>query len=451
MRLTFLGGVGTVTGSKYLVEDGDTCVLVDCGLFQGLKDLRLRNWQRLPVPVEKIQAIILTHAHIDHSGYVPVLVKQGFKGTIYCSEPTRDLCQVLLPDCGRIHEEDAAYANKKGFSKHQPALPLYDENDANVALRQFKGVPLGEKVQIGSLQFTMQPVGHILGATQVLLKSKHRSILFSGDLGRYDDMIEKPPVDPLASPIVLIESTYGDRTHPHEDAFKALASYVNKVVERRSVLLIPAFAVGRMQSLLHCLDQVFARGYSPRIPVYVNSPMGTSVTKIYQRYLGWHKLAEEDCARMGRVAHFISSPEESRALNEKKGPMIIVSASGMLTGGRVLHHVRRFGPHRENIILLAGFQAPGTRGGSLAAGTDKLKIHGETVPIRAEVAKLDLFSAHADQGDIIAWLRKTQFPPQRVYIVHGEPAASEVLREKIRETLGYKVHIPAMNETVDLT
>ncbi len=451
MRLTFLGGVGTVTGSKYLVEDEDTCVLVDCGLFQGLKDLRLRNWQGLPVPAEKIQAIILTHAHIDHSGYVPVLVKQGFKGKIYCSEPTRDLCQVLLPDCGRIHEEDAAYANKKGFSKHRPALPLYDEKDANLALRQFKGIPLGEKVQVGSLQFTFQPVGHILGATQVLLKSKHRSILFSGDLGRYKDLIEKPPLDPLGSPIILIESTYGDRSHPKEDAFKALAHYVNKIVERRSVLLIPAFAVGRMQSLLYCLEQVFSRDLSPRIPVYVNSPMGTSVTKIYERYLSWHKLTEKDCARINRIAHFISSPEESRALNEKKGPMIILSASGMLTGGRILHHVRRFGPNEDNIILLAGFQAPGTRGGSLVAGVDKLKMHGEMVPIRAEVAKLDLFSAHADQNDIIQWLSKAQFPPQRVYIVHGEPEAAEALSHKIENTLGYKVHVPELNESVDLS
>lgn len=451
MRITFLGGVGTVTGSKYLVEDEDTCVMVDCGLFQGPKNFRLQNWAAFPVPIEKIQAIILTHAHIDHSGYIPVLVKRGFKGPIYCSEPTRDLCQILLPDCGRIHEEDAAYANKKGSSKHHPALPLYDESDANVALRQFKGIAIGQKVQIGSLQFMMQPVGHILGACQVLLKSKHRSILFSGDLGRYDDLIEKPPADPLPAPCVLVESTYGDRRHPKDDPFKALAYYVRQVIERRSVLLTPVFAVGRLQSLLFALEEVFSRGLAPRIKVYVNSPMGTNVTAVYRRYSGWHKLSEAKCAAIEQMAHFVSSPEESRALNEKKGPMIILSASGMLTGGRILHHIKRFGPHEENIILLAGFQAPGTRGASLVDGAKALKIYGEMVPINAEVVKLDLFSAHADQAGVVDWLSKVPFPPHKVFIVHGEPSAAEAMARAIEEKHGFKTHIPTPLETVDLT
>lgn len=450
MKITFLGGVGTVTGSKYLVEDGDTKILIDCGLFQGLKPLRQQNWRSLPVDIESITAVVLTHAHIDHSGYVPLLVKNGYHGPIYCTEPTRDLCHILLPDSGRLQEEDASYANLKGFSKHKPALPLYTEEDARRSCRQLKGIALHERFKIGDAEISFHGAGHILGAAHVLVKGKHRQVFFSGDIGRYNDQLEKEP-EPIPSTVnIVMESTYGDREHKEKDPEQRLADVVNQVIDQRGVLLIPAFAVGRMQVLLYCLSRIFERKKAPQIPVYVDSPMATSVTQLYMKYCDWHRLGAERCEEVNNHARFIRTVEESKALHQKDPPMIVLSASGMLTGGRVLHHFRRYAPHPQNVILLAGFQAPGTRGGSLAAGSRSIKMHGEYVPVAAEVLQFDAFSAHADQKDLLRWLGTCPVTPQRVMLTHGEPAATDELRRKISEKFGYRVELPQYRDVIEL-
>lgn len=450
LEISFLGATQTVTGSKFLVSHGSTKVLVDCGLFQGLKDLRLKNWRELPFDPRDIDAVVLTHAHIDHSGYIPVLVKRGFRGNVYCTAPTTALCKILLPDCGHINEEDANYANRKGFSKHKPALPLYTEREAIESLELFQSIELKKSFQIGSLDFTLHSAGHILGAANVTVSNGSSSCVFSGDIGRYDDLLEdEPETIPGASTIVM-ESTYGNRCHPEVDPVQSLADVINKVVNRSGVLLIPAFAVGRSQTLLYCIYQAFKRKLTPRIPVFLNSPMATKVTELYRNYVNWHRLDEKTCEEACAIAQFVSSVEDSKALNQVKGPVIIISASGMLTGGRVLHHLKHFGPDPKNLILLAGFQAAGTRGATLVEGGTSLKIHGDYVPINAEVNHLDIYSAHADQHDLLRWLSKCQTPAKDIYLVHGEPAASDELRRRIFETFGCNVHTPTYKQTIQI-
>ena len=450
MKVTFYGASQTVTGSKFLVTTDHTKILIDCGLFQGLKHLRKQNWKRLPISPEAIDAVVLTHGHIDHSGYLPILVREGFRGPIYCSGPTRDLCEILLPDSGRIAEEDAHYANRKGFSKHSPALPLYTEADAFRALEQFKPFDISKDLKIGELTIHANPVGHILGAVCLKVFDKNNSILFSGDLGRYTDLLECPPDGVPGGNLVVMESTYGDRCHASIDPIEAIAEVVNKIVERRGVLVIPSFAVGRTQLLLYCLHQAMKRKLINPLPIYVNSPMATKVTGLYQKHARWHRLSTEQCEETFSIAKYIRTVEESKALNRKSGPMIIISASGMLTGGRILHHIKSFGPDPRNIILLPGFQAPGTRGASLIAGASSIKIHGEYIPINAEVLHWDLLSAHADQEDLIKWLSKAELTPKKVLLVHGEPQASDNLRRLINDKLNLEVEIPSMGDSYSL-
>ena len=451
MKLTFLGGAGTVTGSKYLLEHKGRRVLVDCGLFQGLKQLRLRNWEPLPVDAASIDAVVLTHAHIDHSGYLPALARQGFRGPVFATEATRDLAALMLPDSGHLQEEDAEFANRHGFSKHHPALPLYTEEDGRRVLRQFRPRAYGEAFEpVPGVQVRFSQAGHILGAASVHVSWDGGSLLFSGDLGRDDDLLMRPPEPPPAADGVLLESTYGDRLHEPEDPATLLAQVVNRTAARGGIVVVPAFAVGRAQALLHLLARLKEERRIPDLPVFLNSPMAADVTEIYHRHHGEHRLDDAQCRRMCEAARIVNTVEESRKLNDLRFPAVIVSASGMATGGRVVHHLKAFAPDRRNTILLAGYQAAGTRGAALAAGAREVKIHGEHVPVRAEVVTLGSLSAHADRGELLRWVGKLPRPPKRVFVTHGEPVAADSLRQAIEESHGWPCTVPEHLQAVEL-
>mgnify|MGYP001176578228 CR=1 FL=1 len=452
MELSFLGAAGTVTGSRYLVTTPQRTVLVDCGLFQGLKQLRLRNWARFPVPPSTIDAVVLTHAHLDHSGYLPVLVRDGFEGPIYCTAATADLCRILLPDSGRIHEEDAAYANRKGFSKHRPALPLYTAEDAERALGRFVPVPHDVVHDLGGgLAFRYLTAGHILGACMVELRGPDTSILFSGDIGRPHDPILPPPTPPPDADHLVVESTYGDRVHDRTDPADVLAEAIARTTARGGIVIIPAFAVGRTQTVLYHINRLRAAGRIPEVPVFLDSPMAANATRLLHAHLGEHRLTPAQCVAVCSTAKIVNSVEESKELSRRTEPAVIISASGMATGGRVLHHLKAFAPDPRNTILLTGYQAAGTRGASIAAGADSVKIHGEYVPVRAEVVMIHGLSAHADRDEILAWLASVRTPPRRVFVTHGEPVPADALRHSIEERFGWEVTVPEHLQRVALT
>jgi metallo-beta-lactamase family protein len=450
MKLTFLGAAGTVTGSKYLLEANGERLLIDCGLYQGVKQLRLRNWRALPIEAKSLTAVILTHAHIDHSGFLPALVRDGFAGPAFCTPPTRDLCKILLPDAGRLQEEDAGYANRKGFSKHHPALPLYTEADAQLSTAALTAWPFDGWKEVGSFRFRFRPAGHILGAASVEVEHGGRRVLFSGDLGRSEDLLMQPPAPPGDPDWVVVESTYGDRRHVEADPFDSLAAVLTRTRERGGILLIPSFAVGRAQTLLYCFHEIFERGLAREVPVFVNSPMATDVTELFQRSSDYHRLPESLCDSVCAVAQYTRSPEASKQLTASREPAVVISASGMASGGRILHHLEVLAPDARNTILFPGFQAPGTRGDALVRGVSSVKIHGAQVPVEAEVLQLDIFSAHADQAGLLAWLGACGRRPERVLVTHGEAVPADTLRREIQDSLGYAVHVPEYLESIDL-
>ena len=462
-RLTFYGATETVTGSKFLLSHGeDTHVLVDCGLFQGYKDLRLRNWQPLPIDARNIDAVLLTHAHIDHSGYLPRLVREGFSGPVFCTPGTAELACLLLPDAAKLEEEDAAHANRRGFSKHSPALPLFTRAEASRALRLLRPVSYGQRGQIHhDMHFTFRDAGHILGSSSVEVEvvSKGggtRRVLFSGDLGRYGEPIMRDPSPIPAADYVVLESTYGDREHPPEDAKTALAQIINDAAGRGGRVLIPAFAVGRAQSVLFLLRQLEEEGRIPALPVYLDSPMAQSATRIYEQYQS--SLDEEVAAtvRRGddpfRTEHltYITTMRQSQKLAASIYPSIVISASGMATGGRVLHHLTRLLPDRRSSVVFVGFQAAGSRGRRLSEGEPEVKIHAQMTPVRAHIEQIEGLSAHADQGDILRWLSGLPHAPKCVYLVHGEPSASAALQDKLRERFGWKVEVAQYGQEIEL-
>ena len=450
-RLTFLGAAGTVTGSKHLVEHRGLRVLVDCGLFQGLKALRLLNWADAPIDPRTLDAVLLTHAHLDHSGFLPRLVRDGFAGPVWCTHATQELCRLLLPDSGHLQEEDAAYANRKGFSKHHPALPLYTEQDAERALERFRRVKFDEALDLregASARFTH--AGHILGAASVRLEVDGTSILFSGDLGRYGDLLMRDPADAPAADVLVMESTYGDRLHPDDDPGDELAAVIGRTIGRGGSVVIPAFAVGRAQLLLHVIARLKARGAIPDVPVFLNSPMAVDTTGLYRRFPRGHRLDEGELRAMSGVATMVRSVEDSKALNRIAYPSVIVSASGMATGGRVLHHLKALGPDPRNTIALVGYQAPGTRGADLLAGKRVLRMHGADHEIRAEVVSISGLSAHGDADDLVRWARSMPRAPRRTFLVHGEMQARTALAGRLRSELGWTVDLPEQGESVDL-
>jgi metallo-beta-lactamase family protein len=451
MKLTFLGGAGTVTGSKYLLEHGGRRVLIDCGLFQGLKQLRLRNWREFPLPPASLDAIVLTHAHLDHSGFVPRLAKLGFAGSVICTPATRDLAELLLIDSARLQEEEADYANRHGFSKHHPALPLYTDDDAQRALALFAPQAFGREFEpIPGVTMQLRRAGHLLGAAGVHVKWPGGSLLCSGDLGRDDDLVMPPPEPPLAADFVLIESTYGDRAHRRGDVLAELADVIDRTAARGGIVIVPSFAVGRAQALLLCLHELKKQRRIPDIPIFLNSPMAADATGIYQAHRFEHRLNAEQREALGRVAKIVHSVEESRRLNALRWPAVIVSASGMATGGRVVHHLKAYVSDARNTVLFTGYQPAGTRGAALLAGAQTIKIHGEYLPVRAEIVNLDLLSAHADRDGLLAWLAKLPQAPREVYVTHGEPTAADSLRLAIEEKFHWTCTVPEHGETAEL-
>lgn len=449
MRLTFLGAAGTVTGSKYLLEHGEQRLLIDCGLFQGLKQLRMRNREPLPLSSASIDAVVLTHAHLDHSGWLPVLRRDGFRGHVHCTAPTRDLCQLLLADSGHLLEEEAAHANHHGWSKHSPALPLYTEAEARACVpllyeqafdRPFEPIP--------GWQVTLRRAGHLLGAASVQVEVGSRSVLFSGDLGSGTDLLMPPPERPPGADVVVVESTYGDRLRPPEDPLDAIADVVARTCARGGIVVVPAFAVGRAQALIWALHLLKRQRRVPEVPVFLNSPMAAEALRLYRRHSQEQRLTVAQCRELARSVHVVASVEESMRLNDLRMPAVIVSASGMASGGRVLHHLKAFAPDPRNSIVFPGFQAAGTRGAALAAGAPTVKIHGRHVPVRAEVKCIDGLSAHADRAGLLAWLGALPRAPERVCVTHGEPVAADALRQTIEEDLRWPCLVPAQGQAL---
>ncbi len=459
--LTFLGATGTVTGSKYLLEAGGERLMIDCGLFQGLKELRLRNWNPLPIPPPSIQWLVLTHAHLDHTGYIPRLVKDGFKGQVYASPATVDLSKLVLPDSGHLQEEDAAYANKKGFSKHDPALPLYTYAEAVKSLESFRAIDESKPLELSS-HFTLRcfSAGHILGARMIEVTVREngsvKRILFSGDLGRFPQLILREPVVPEDGfDYMLLESTYGDRLHPRDDVGARLASIVEGTAQRGGTVVIPSFAVGRTQELLYLFRELIVLERMHSLPIHVDSPMAIDVTDLYRRHEEDHDLQTGALEAQGIKpfsppdVHFDRSVEDSKALNDARYPMVIISASGMAAGGRVVHHLERCLPDHRNTILFVGFQAAGTRGRLIQAG-QPVKMYGHYVKPRARIETLEHLSGHADYGEILGWLHKFHQPPGKTFLVHGEPKAAESLRQKVAQELQWDVSVGSYLQKVQL-
>ena len=449
VKITFLGGTGTVTGSKYLVQHGGKQLLVDCGLFQGFKQLRLRNWNPMPIEAADVDAVLLTHAHLDHSGYLPLLHRQGFRGRVHATPATCDLCAILLPDSGHIQEEDAAFVNRHGYSKHAPALPLYSKHDAIVSLNLLHPEVIGKTFSpIPGWKATFSSAGHILGAASILLEVGGRRILFSGDLGRPDDLIMKAPDLPPEADTVLIESTYGNRTHPQEDVLAELAPALKRVASRGGVAVLPVFAVGRAQALLYAISLLKERGEIPHsLPIFLDSPMAVHTTELLPRHPDAHRLDAEALHQVKHIATMVETPEQSKALAKRHGPMVILSASGMATGGRVLHHLAHYLPDHRNMVILTGYQAPGTRGDTLAKGGTTVRIHAQEVAVNAEVVQLQSSSAHADATQLLDWLKHMKHAPDQVYVVHGELEASDMLRQRIEHELKWRAVVPEHGST----
>ncbi|MDK3019119.1 MBL fold metallo-hydrolase [Pseudodonghicola flavimaris] len=449
--LRFLGAAGTVTGSRYLIRIGERRILIDCGLFQGFKTLRDRNRKPFPVRPSTIDTVLLTHAHLDHSGYLPALIRGGYRSKVYCTEATAELCGLILPDSGHIQEEEARFARKHGFSKHKNPVPLYTVADAEAALTRMHPVPFEEKINLGDgIWAEFIPAGHLLGAAQIRVSLPGTTILFSGDLGRQNDALMRPPQPFSGADVLVCESTYGNRNHAKIDAEEELRPILTRVFARGGTVLIPSFAVGRAQGLMYHIARLQNRGDIPYVPVYLNSPMAIDATEIYHNHHEEHHVSREDCLAMFRIAKRVNSVEESKQLNTQRGPMIIISASGMLTGGRILHHIASFGGDPRNAILLSGFQAGGTRGAALADGAESLRMFGRDFPIRAEVVQLKAFSGHADAEELLAWMRASDRAPRMTYVTHGEPSASDRLRWRIEHELGWPARAPEHLETIRL-
>ena len=455
--LTFLGAAGTVTGSKFLLDSGGHRLLVDAGMFQGLRTLRRRNWEPFPVAAAELDAVVITHAHLDHCGYLPALVNQGFAGPVLATARTAELAALVLRDSAKLQEEDAEYAAEAGFSKHTPPRPLYTSEDAESVLPLFRTVGFHDRTTVvDGVDVVLQPAGHILGSSAVLVDVRGTRVVFSGDLGRPRHPLLVAPSPPPSCDVIVVESTYGDRDHD-EEGLAQLAAVVSATIARGGSVVIPAFAVDRTEVVLMALRRLTREGLIPRVPVYVDSPMALGAMRIYQHALtAGDPDVRPDVAHDALVLdpgdlHEIHSAQESMALNAPRQPCVIVSASGMATGGRVVHHLRHLLPDRRNAVVLVGYQAEATRGRDLAEGATELKIHGRYVPVRAEVALIEGFSVHADADELLAWVGAAPQPPKVVYVVHGEPAASRALADRVRAELGLMAVVARDGEKVRLS
>lgn len=443
MQLDFHGAADCVTGSRHLVTWGGQRVLLDCGLFQGYKVLRERNWAAPAFEPREIDAVVLSHAHLDHSGWLPVLVKQGFRGPIYCSPATRELAEVLLLDAAHLQEEDARRANRYGYSRHAKALPMFTRVDAHKALAHFKPLGEGKAARIGGLSVNLTPVGHLLGACAVTLSHGGERLVYSGDLGRNNDLLMPPPHAVHEADVLLVESTYGNRLHPAEDSPARLGQIVRETIHRGGSVLMPAFAVGRAQALLLVMQRLKAAGEIPsHLPIYLDSPMATEATEVYRRNRRLLRVPSREMANLCDGVRIVTTGAQSQRLAASRMPSVIISASGMATGGRVLHHLKSMAPDPRHHVVFAGFQVGGSRGALLVAGAREVKIHGEWVPVNATVTHLEGFSGHADQRELLAWLSHFRRPPRQTFVVHGEPDASDALRQLIAKELHWPVRVP---------
>jgi len=459
--IQFLGAAGTVSGSKFLVDTGETRFLVDCGMFQGPKRYRLLNWEKFPVAPDSVNHVLLTHAHLDHAGMLPALVRDGFKGRIWTTPVTTELCEISLLDAAHLQEEDARFANKMSFSKHKPALPLFTMADAEMAIERLKAVEYEKPTAIsGDMSVRFLDAGHILGSAVIEVSGRGQApmrIVFSGDLGRYDTLILRDPTPVEDADYLLIESTYGNRVHPSEEPIGDLAAIINETARRGGMTIIPAFAVGRTQTLLYLLRDMQESGAIPDLPIFVDSPMARRVTSVFCRHIDdFDEEAKAVFRRTGRCPilsdnmEFVHTKDESQKINDIRYPAIIVSASGMATGGRVLHHLKYRLPDPRNAVIFVGYQAEGTRGQLLRDGARWIKIHGEDVPVRARIHNIEAFSGHADYVEILRWLGKFRRPPKRTFVVHGEEESSRALAAEIQRKLGWKTHIPEYLESCTL-
>ncbi|MCK5377025.1 MAG: MBL fold metallo-hydrolase [Acidobacteria bacterium] len=460
MDITVLGAGRCVTGSKYLLAWKHFHALVDCGLFQGPAEYRRLNWKSLPHPAHAVDAVVLTHAHIDHSGYLPRLCRQGFSGPVYCTPPTRSLLGVLLPDSAHINEEEARYANKEGYSKHKPALPLYRMADAREALRLLQPVAFHEWQELHpGIRFRFHRQGHILGAAAVELETKvsggkRKTIYFSGDVGRYGVPILREPEPYPGSDVLFMESTYGNRFHGDEDPSAVLAEEIRAGLARGGVILIPAFAIDRTQEILYMLHELMVDGDLPETPVFLDSPMGIEATALYTRFIAEHDaemrqyFSEQVNPIFPPNMQVTRTSRDSRKLNSIDGAAIIISASGMATGGRILHHLKLRLPDKRNTVIFVGYQAQGTKGRRLVEGEERIKIHGQWIPVKAHVSRISGLSAHADAGELMVWLGRREREPERVVLVHGEHEAQKALAERLKEELGWEPSIPDLGETL---
>lgn len=451
MKIKFLGAAGTVTGSKYLLSTNDAKYLVDCGLFQGLKDLRLRNWRKLEVEAFEIDAVFLTHAHIDHTGYLPRLVALGFDGPIYCSRGTYELSKILLPDSGYLQEEEAHYANKKGYSKHKPALPLYTREEAEESLKYFRPIDFHVPTKVeGGAQITFSRAGHILGASCLLLEAQNRKIIFSGDVGRYHDLIMKPPEPLPDADYLVVESTYGDRLHASTDITDRMAAVINEVAKNKGTIVIPAFAVGRAQTILLILEELKKAKKIPDIKTYLDSPMAINATNLYCAFSDEHRLSKEKCQEICGSATLTLSAEESKAINDVPGPKIIISASGMASGGRIVHHLAQYISDPNNAIILVGYQAAGTRGRALQDGISELRIFNQEYAVKAQIKSFSDLSAHGDYEELVRWLKESKLRNPKVFVTHGEQKAAEAFCQLLINTFHWQVEVPKDESEYDL-
>lgn len=443
MKIVFLGGTETVTGSKFLVETSSTRILVDCGMFQGYKWLRRRNWQPVPLGIDEVDGIVLTHAHLDHSGYVPVLYKKGYRGKVFAHQATAELCRILWADSGKIQEEDAKYFERHKLSKHEKPEPLYTAQQGEQAAKLFQPVAFHQEFAIGDIHIKLIPVGHILGAAAVVIEAEGKRVIFSGDVGRSNDILMKEPELLPEADLVLLESTYGNRLHEEEDILGQLEEVINETAKAGGVVLIPSFAVGRAQLMQHLIVTLMDEKRIPRMPVYLDSPMAISVSDIYSDHHEYHRLTAEQCNRVEQLINYTHSVDESKAIGNQTGPHIIIAGSGMATGGRILHHFKHWlGDHRCT-VLFSGYQAGGTRGAKMLSGVENIKLHGEWVPVKATIRNLDGLSGHADYKELRSWLMKSELKPgTQIQLIHGEPDALESFRDYLEETTQFDADIP---------